>query len=101
MAPKQFKVVIVGGSVAGLSLALMLEQNGIDFVVLEAYPEIAPQVGASISIQPNGMRTLAQLGCADAIVEQAQYPVDKVIFRDSNGEELSTMGDLAKTIVDQ
>lgn len=57
------KVVIVGGSVAGLALANMLERAGIDFVILEAGREIAPQVGASISIQPQMARILDQIGC--------------------------------------
>ncbi|RYP02256.1 hypothetical protein DL764_005863 [Monosporascus ibericus] len=101
MASNNFKVVIVGGSVAGLTLALMLEQNGIDFVVLEAYPEIAPQVGASISILPNGMRTLDQLGCHDSIMEKAEDPVDKVYFRSSTGQEISSIGGRKKTFVQQ
>jgi 2-polyprenyl-6-methoxyphenol hydroxylase-like FAD-dependent oxidoreductase len=57
------KVIIVGGSIAGLSLANMLEQFGIEFVVLEAYKEIAPQVGASIAIYPHFARILDQIGC--------------------------------------
>ncbi|KAJ4178102.1 hypothetical protein NW755_013441 [Fusarium falciforme] len=52
-----FKVIIVGGSVAGLSVANMLEQFDIDYV-LKAYPHIAPQVGASIGILPNGFYIL-------------------------------------------
>ncbi|KAF5858895.1 hypothetical protein ETB97_003601 [Aspergillus alliaceus] len=63
MAFKSFKVIIAGCSIAGLSLALMLEKNGMDFLVLEAYPSIAPQVGASIGLLPNGLRNLDQLGC--------------------------------------
>ncbi|KAI9655144.1 MAG: hypothetical protein M1821_005627 [Bathelium mastoideum] len=65
MAPEQqpCKVIIVGGSIAGLSLANMLERVGIDFVVLEAYKEIAPQVGASITIWPHFARILDQIGC--------------------------------------
>lgn len=85
MASKPFKVIIAGGSIAGLSLALMLEKNGIDFVVLEGYPDIAPQVGASIGVLPNGLRILDQLGCCDEVVEMAEYPVGKVFFRDSSG----------------
>ncbi|KAL3418739.1 FAD binding domain-containing protein [Phlyctema vagabunda] len=67
-----FKVIIVGGSVAGLSLANMLEKFDIDYVLLEAYPQIAPQVGASIGLLPNGLRILDQLGCYERILEVAE-----------------------------
>ncbi|KAF5688574.1 hydroxylase [Fusarium denticulatum] len=66
-----FRVIIVGGSVAGLSVANMLEQFDIDYVLLEAYPQIAPQVGASIGILPNGFRILDQLGCFEPILDIA------------------------------
>ncbi|KAE8329154.1 hypothetical protein BDV39DRAFT_203419 [Aspergillus sergii] len=64
----KFRVVIVGGSIAGLTLAHCLLRNNIDFVVLEAHSEIAPQVGASIGIVPNGARILDQLGLFDDIL---------------------------------
>lgn len=64
-----FKVVIVGGSVAGLSLANMLERFDIDYVLLEAYPALAPQVGASIGLLPNGLRILDQIGCYEPTLE--------------------------------
>lgn len=86
MAQNRFRVIIAGGSIAGLSLALMLQQNDIDFLVLEAYPEIAPQVGASIAILPNGMRILDQLGCYEDIMEKAQIPVHEVFFRRATGQ---------------
>ncbi|KAJ5178398.1 uncharacterized protein N7500_001097 [Penicillium coprophilum] len=90
MHQKPFKVIIVGGSIAGLSLALMLERNGIDFVILEAYPSIAPQVGASFAVLPNGCRILDQLGCYETVLETAQYPVDKFHFRDPQGKSFWT-----------
>lgn len=62
-AVKPCKLIIVGGSVAGLSLANMLEQAGLDFIILEAYKDIAPQVGASIAIYPQFARILDQIGC--------------------------------------
>ncbi|KAK0664378.1 FAD-dependent monooxygenase andE [Lasiodiplodia hormozganensis] len=65
MATHNFKVLIAGGSIAGLVLAITLEKLGIDFLVLEAHPEIAPQVGASIGFFPNGCRILDQIGCYD------------------------------------
>ncbi|KAL4918466.1 hypothetical protein BDW62DRAFT_200844 [Aspergillus aurantiobrunneus] len=63
----QFKVVIVGGSIAGLTLAHCLSRAGIDYVVLEKRNEIAPQVGASIGIMPHGGRIMDQLGLFDAV----------------------------------
>lgn len=56
----RLRVIIVGGSIAGLTLAHCLHHSDIDFVVLEARQEIAPQVGASIVVLPNGARILDQ-----------------------------------------
>lgn len=67
MDSHNFKVLIAGGGIAGLVLANILEQLGIDFLVLEAYPEISPQVGASIGLFPNGCRILDQIGCYDGV----------------------------------
>lgn len=85
-----FKVVIVGGSVAGLSVANMLEQFDIDYVLLEAYPQVAPQVGASIGILPNGFRILDQLGCFQPILDiagECRYTIGGM--RGPNGALLS------------
>ena len=75
MAP--FRVIIVGGSIAGLALANMLEQYDVDYVLLEKYPTIAPQVGAGFAIQPNGARILQQLGCYKPL-EAANEPVNSL-----------------------
>ncbi|KAK1468355.1 FAD binding domain-containing protein [Colletotrichum melonis] len=90
-----FKIVIVGGSVAGLALANMLEKFNIDYVVLEAYPEIAPQVGASIGLLPNGLRILDQLGCYEAYRAKAEDQVyQHAYLRRENGEIFSYQHDL-------
>lgn len=94
MSAQNFRVIIVGGSVAGLALALMLEKHGIDFIVLEAYPSIAPQVGAGIGILPNGLRVLDQLGCYEDLLKKAQYPVNTVSLRDSSGKPLIQVQDV-------
>lgn len=67
MTPLPFKVIIVGGSVTGLTLAHSLDRAGVDYMVLEKRDEFAPQEGASIGILPNGGRVLDQLGIYDAI----------------------------------
>lgn len=64
------RVVIVGGGIAGLTLANALQQANIDYVLLEGRAVIDPQVGASIGILPNGGRILDQLGCYDGIFER-------------------------------
>ncbi|KAJ0423015.1 hypothetical protein BJY00DRAFT_322161 [Aspergillus carlsbadensis] len=57
-----FTVIIVGGSIAGLTLSHCLNAAGIRNIVLEKHVEIAAQVGASIGVLPNGGRILDQLG---------------------------------------
>ncbi|KAK8097171.1 fad binding domain-containing protein [Apiospora kogelbergensis] len=62
----QFKVVIVGAGVSGLILAHALHKAGIDYVVLDKHP-VAPAWGTSISMYPNGIRILDQLGLCDVL----------------------------------
>jgi 2-polyprenyl-6-methoxyphenol hydroxylase-like FAD-dependent oxidoreductase len=85
---KPFKVVIAGGSITGLTLANMLQLYDIDFIVLEAYPDIAPQVGASIGLLPHGNRILDQLGLYDKVLELCP-PLDSFHFRDQTGKIIS------------
>lgn len=81
---KKFRVLIVGGSVAGLTLAHCLLKNGIDFVVLEANEDIAPPVGASIGILPNGARILDQLGLFDDVFDAVE-PLQRSSFWGDSG----------------
>nr|BBD84643.1 putative monooxygenase [Cordana terrestris] len=69
---EDFRVIIVGGSVAGLTLAHSLERLGISFQVLEKNDDISPQIGASIGILPNGARILDQLGLFGAIEKEVE-----------------------------
>ncbi|KAJ6020673.1 monooxygenase [Penicillium herquei] len=83
-----FRVLIVGGSVAGLTLAHCLRHNNIDFTVLEGHHDIAPEVGASIGILPNGARILDQLGMYDDVLNAVE-PLKQSWFWDDSGELLS------------
>ncbi|KAL2817621.1 hypothetical protein BJX63DRAFT_429666 [Aspergillus granulosus] len=69
MEKKSFKVIIVGGSIAGLTLAHCLDRAQIDYVILERRTEVAPQEGASLGIMPNGARILQQLGLYSKLEE--------------------------------
>ncbi|KAL3478063.1 hypothetical protein BJX99DRAFT_245755 [Aspergillus californicus] len=75
------KVIIVGGSIAGLTLAHCLHRANIDHVVLEKRDEIAPQEGASIGLWPNGSQLLDQLGLYEELERQTE-PLNR--FYDNN-----------------
>ena len=55
------KVLIAGGGIGGLTLALMLHRRGIDSVVFEQASEIR-EVGVGINILPHAIKELAALG---------------------------------------
>ncbi|KAI1849753.1 hypothetical protein JX266_004702 [Neoarthrinium moseri] len=80
-SPPRHSVVIVGGGLTGLVLALMLQRLKVDYVLLEAYDSVTPNVGASIGLWPNGLRVLDQLGVYEDICKVAQ-PVDRSIIGD-------------------
>ncbi|EWG38549.1 hypothetical protein FVEG_01739 [Fusarium verticillioides 7600] len=63
----QFRVIIVGAGVTGLTLAHCLAKAGIDWVLLDK-GVVAPSFGTTITLQPHGCRILHQLGCLDAVL---------------------------------
>lgn len=89
MATRPFKAIIVGGGIAGLTLAIMFQKFDIDYVVLESSDEIAAAVGAGIGLMPNGLLVLDQLGCYGAVHKVAHTGcVEDSYFRASNGESI-------------
>lgn len=48
MLQSDFRLIVVGGSIAGHILAHCLHRAGVDFIVLEKLDEIASQEGASV-----------------------------------------------------
>lgn len=97
------QVLIVGGSIAGLALANSLERTGIDYVLLEQWHEIAPDVGASIGIFPNGFRILDQLGCHDAIaaLNGGRDAFDVMKMRDERGKTIFEMREPSRRFVER
>ncbi|KAF9871350.1 FAD binding domain protein [Colletotrichum karsti] len=85
MPSKDFTVLIAGGGIAGLTLANMLEKVGVSYLILEGYHEMAPQVGASIGILPNGSRILDQIGLYDKIRKLIDKPLFESTLRYPEG----------------
>ena len=60
-------IVIVGGGICGLSLALSLHARGISCRVFERAPEIT-ELGVGITLLPHGMREFTALGLGEALL---------------------------------
>ena len=54
-------VIIAGGGIGGLAMALTLHQIGVPCIVFEAVQEMRP-LGVGINLQPNAVRELYDLG---------------------------------------
>ncbi len=59
-------VLVAGGGIAGLTLALTCHQIGVPVRVFESVRELQP-LGVGINLQPNAVRELFDLGLADAL----------------------------------
>jgi len=57
-------VLVAGGGIGGLSVALTLQQIGVPCLVLEAVAELKP-FGVGINLQPNAVRELYASGPTD------------------------------------
>lgn len=90
MEKPKFKVIIVGGSIAGLTLAHCLLRAGIDHIILEKRSEIAPEEGAFIGLWPNGAQVLQQLGVYESI-EKFTVPVDRMHVSYPDGFSFSSL----------
>jgi 2-polyprenyl-6-methoxyphenol hydroxylase-like FAD-dependent oxidoreductase len=70
---RKFDVIIVGCSVAGLTLANALSKRKIDYVVLESHNNLPPPLsGNALTLLPNGLRILSQLGVLEDIKAASQ-----------------------------
>ncbi|KAJ5716199.1 hypothetical protein N7493_008110 [Penicillium malachiteum] len=90
MENPDFRVLIVGGSIAGLTLANSLSRAGIDFLVLEAHDRIVAPVGASLALTSNGAMILDQMNMYEDIAELFE-PVDCLYTWLKDGQLLSKM----------
>jgi len=61
-------VLIAGGGIGGMALALTLHQIGVPCVVYEAVADLQP-LGVGINLQPNAVRELYDLGFDDTVLD--------------------------------
>jgi len=67
-------VIIVGGGIGGLSLALALARRGLESTVLEQASVLEP-VGAGVQLGPNAVRVLDGWGLSGGLCERSVEPL--------------------------
>lgn len=83
-AATPLKVIIVGGSVTGLTLANCFEKADIDYILLEKGSQIVYNGGASIGLMANGLRIMDQLDVFEDIFKCTE-PLTKTYHRTPDG----------------
>ena len=81
------KVIIAGGGIGGLTLALTLHQIGVPFLVLETSRTMRP-LGVGINIQPNAVRELFDLGLTSEILDTIGVSAKEWALVGLNGKEV-------------
>ena len=81
------RVMIAGGGIGGLALALTLQQIGVPCVIFEAVKEPRP-LGVGINIQPNAVRELYDLGIGPDELGQVGVPAKEWALLGQNGQEI-------------
>jgi 2-polyprenyl-6-methoxyphenol hydroxylase-like FAD-dependent oxidoreductase len=66
-------VIVIGGGISGLTLALSLHEVGVPCRVFESAPAFR-RLGVGINLQPYGVRGLAELGLEPALLSHSVVP---------------------------
>lgn len=81
------RVLIAGGGIGGLAMGLTLHQIGVDFTLFESARELAP-LGVGISLQPNAVRELYDLGIGPDALDTIGVPTREWALVGLNGNDI-------------
>ena len=73
------EVLIVGGGIGGLTLALELHRRGIACNVFEATPEFRP-LGVGVNLLPHSTQALGELGLEPALARRAVETAESLFY---------------------
>ena len=78
---EQRLVLVAGGGIGGLSVALTLHQLGVPCLVLESVRHLQP-LGVGINLQPNAVRELYELGIGPEQLDATSAALDTTLDAD-------------------
>jgi 2-polyprenyl-6-methoxyphenol hydroxylase-like FAD-dependent oxidoreductase len=87
MGMHQLPVMIAGGGIGGLAMALTLHQIGVPCVVFESVRQLRP-LGVGINLQPNAVRELFDLGIGAADLDRIGLPAKEWALVGLNGNDI-------------
>ena len=85
----ELPVLIAGGGIGGLSVALTLEQIGVPCVVFESVAELKP-LGVGINLQPNAVRELYELDIGPEMLDRIGIQAKEWALVGLNGNDVYT-----------
>ncbi|MGI9488981.1 MAG: flavin-dependent oxidoreductase [Geminicoccaceae bacterium] len=80
------KVVVAGGGIGGLTLALMLERRGIDVQIFEQAAEVR-ELGVGINTLPVAIRELSEIGLLPSL-DLAGIRTRELVYLNRQGQEV-------------
>ncbi|MDM0025424.1 flavin-dependent oxidoreductase [Variovorax saccharolyticus] len=86
-SPDTRPVLIAGGGIGGIALALTLHQIGVPCIVLEAVADLQP-LGVGINLQPNAVRELYDLGFDDKLLDTIGIQAREWALVGRNGNDI-------------
>lgn len=84
------RILIAGGGIGGLALAIALARRGRRSLVLEARDTFSP-AGAGIQIGPNGVRVLELLGAAADLKPHVGVPEAIHVYRGASAKRIAAL----------
>jgi 2-polyprenyl-6-methoxyphenol hydroxylase-like FAD-dependent oxidoreductase len=95
------KVIIVGGGIAGLTLAVCLHKLDIPFILIEKKSKNDQEEGADLGLWPSSIKILKEMGISEEFWRTSSYKVAQVYMsklgKDQDGTEKS-LEDILKIV---